>query len=49
MNLQDTGAPLRILGGGAVIWLAVGLFAARLQEYAAGMPTEAWKVLALGR
>lgn len=33
MNLQDTGAPLRILGGGAVLWLAVGLIAARLQDF----------------
>ncbi|MEW5739548.1 MAG: flagellar biosynthetic protein FliR [Myxococcota bacterium] len=48
MNLQDTGAPLRILGGGAVIWLAVGLFAARLQEYAAGTPDAMRLLLDLG-
>lgn len=34
MNLQDTGAPLRILGGGAVLWLGVGVIAARLQDVA---------------
>lgn len=34
MNLQETGAPLRILGGGAVVWLMVGLVAARLQDFA---------------
>jgi type III secretion protein T len=30
MNLQDSGAPLRILAGGAVSWLAVGLMMERL-------------------
>lgn len=49
MNLQDTGAPLRILGGGAVIWLAVGLFAARLQDFATGTPDALRMVLDLGR
>ncbi len=34
MNLQDTGAPLRILGGGAVLWLMIGLIASRLQDFA---------------
>ena len=34
MNLQETGAPLRILGGGAVVWMMVGLIAARLQDFA---------------
>ena len=34
MNLQETGAPLRILGGGAVVWLMVGLVASRLQDFA---------------
>ncbi len=34
MNLQETGAPLRILGGGAVLWLMVGLIASRLQDFA---------------
>ncbi len=30
MNLQETGAPLRIIGGGAVVWLSVGLLSERL-------------------
>ena len=30
MNLQETGAPLRILGGGAVVWLSLGLVSERL-------------------
>ncbi len=30
MNLQEVGAPLRILGGGAVVWLSVGLLSERL-------------------
>jgi type III secretion protein T len=34
MNLQETGAPLRILGGGAVLWLGISLLATRLQDVA---------------
>lgn len=30
MNLQELGAPLRILGGGVVLWLGVGLLCERL-------------------
>lgn len=30
MNLQDTGAPIRILAGGAVAWLAIGVVMERL-------------------
>jgi len=30
MNLQELGAPLRILGGGALVWLAVGVLCERL-------------------
>lgn len=30
VNLQETGAPLRILGGGALLWLGVGLMSERL-------------------
>jgi type III secretion protein T len=48
MNLQDAGAPLRVLGGGALVWLAIGLFAARLQDLASSVTTEALGVLALG-
>ncbi len=33
MNLQETGAPLRILGGGAVLWLFVAVIASRLQDF----------------
>ena len=40
MNLQETGAPLRILGGGAVVWLMIGLVAARLQDFALGHADE---------
>lgn len=34
MNLQETGAPIRILGGGAVLWLAIALIANRMQDLA---------------
>lgn len=30
MNLQDVGAPMRILGGGAVLWLSIGIVSDRL-------------------
>lgn len=30
INLQEVGAPLRILGGGALLWLGVGLLCERL-------------------
>jgi type III secretion protein T len=30
VNLQEVGAPLRILGGGVLLWLGVGLFCERL-------------------
>ena len=30
VNLQEMGAPLRILVGGALLWLGVGLFCERL-------------------
>jgi flagellar biosynthesis protein FliR len=48
MNLQETGSPMRILGGGAVLWLAVGLFAARLQELASQSPEALRAVSSLG-
>lgn len=35
INLQETGAPLRILGGGAILWLGVGLFSERLLAHVA--------------
>ncbi|MHB8872743.1 MAG: EscT/YscT/HrcT family type III secretion system export apparatus protein [Myxococcaceae bacterium] len=30
MNLQEVGAPLRIIGGGAVLWLGIGILCDRL-------------------
>jgi flagellar biosynthetic protein FliR/type III secretion protein T len=30
VNLQEVGAPLRILGGGALLWLGVGILCERL-------------------
>jgi flagellar biosynthesis protein FliR len=30
VNLQELGAPLRILGGGALLWLGVGVLCERL-------------------
>jgi flagellar biosynthetic protein FliR/type III secretion protein T len=30
LNLQDVGAPLRILGGGALLWLGIGVLCERL-------------------
>ncbi|MDY7228617.1 EscT/YscT/HrcT family type III secretion system export apparatus protein [Hyalangium rubrum] len=30
MNLQELGAPLRILGGGAILWLGIGVLCERL-------------------
>ena len=30
LNLQEVGAPLRILGGGALLWLGTGVFCERL-------------------
>lgn len=37
MNLSELGLPLRILGGGAVIWLSVGLIAERFVSFSDGM------------
>jgi type III secretion protein T len=36
MSLQEPATPLRILAGGALLWLTIGLLAARLQDFAAG-------------
>jgi len=49
MNLQETGAPLRILGGGAVLWLMVGLVLDRLLATAVEAPAAMGAVLELGR
>jgi type III secretion protein T len=35
MRLNDAGAPLRILGGGALLWLAIGVICERLLASAA--------------
>ncbi|MCA2977321.1 MAG: flagellar biosynthetic protein FliR [Myxococcaceae bacterium] len=49
MNLQEAGAPVRILGGGAVLWLSVGLLCERLLAAAASTPDSMRAVLELGR
>jgi len=49
INLQETGAPLRILGGGAVLWLTVGVIIDRLLAFVAGTPDSLHRVLELGR
>jgi len=36
MSLQDLASPLRILGGGAAVWISVGLIAERFLPFAAG-------------
>lgn len=36
MSLPETATPLRILAGGALLWLTIGLLAGRLQMFAAG-------------
>lgn len=44
MNLQEIGSPVRILGGGAVLWLSVGLISERLL---AGVLQSEWALHAL--
>lgn len=44
MNLQEVGAPLRILGGGAVLWISVGLLSDRLLS---GVLGSEWALFAL--
>ncbi|MBI3183610.1 MAG: flagellar biosynthetic protein FliR [Myxococcales bacterium] len=39
MNLAEVGAPLRILGGGAVVWLGLGVICDRLLSEVAGSST----------
>jgi type III secretion protein T len=34
MNLQEVGSPIRILGGGAIVWLGIGVFSQRVQVFA---------------
>ena len=38
LNPQELGSPLRILGGGAVVWLLVGMIAERALAFAADLP-----------
>ncbi len=48
MNLQEVGAPLRIVLGAAALWLSVGLIAQRLQEVALGYAEELKVIAILG-
>jgi len=45
MNLQDTAAPLKILGGGGLFWLALGVLAQRLQGLALETPDAMQRLL----
>lgn len=49
MNLQDTGAPLRILAGGSVAWLALGVVVNRLLGLVVDSDIAVHSVLSLGR
>jgi type III secretion protein T len=42
MNLQEFGAPLRILGGGALLWLGVGVLCERLLAEVANLEGALW-------
>jgi type III secretion protein T len=48
INLQDAGSPLKILGGGAVFWLMLGLAADRLMAFAADSSLSISDLLHLG-
>jgi flagellar biosynthetic protein FliR/type III secretion protein T len=48
MNLQEIGAPAKILAGGAVLWLMVGVIAARLELLCADLPETLRGLLVLG-
>ncbi|MBL8919693.1 MAG: flagellar biosynthetic protein FliR [Myxococcaceae bacterium] len=49
MNLQDTGAPARILAGGAVLWLSIGVVSERLLAAVVASPDALRSVLEAGR
>jgi len=49
MNLQDTGAPMRILAGGAVAWLAIGVVMERLLALVVDSDAAMQSVLFLAR
>ncbi len=48
-NLQEFSSPARILAGGAVLWLSLGLLCQRLMAFAAATPDSIASVLELGR
>ncbi len=48
MNLQEVGSPAKLLAGGAVSWLLVGVVAARLERGCVELPEVLHAVLALG-
>ncbi len=49
MNLQDTGAPLRILAGGAVAWMVLGVVMERLMTLVIDSETALGSVMLLAR
>lgn len=49
MNLQDVGSPLRILGGGALLWLTVGVLTERLLAEVVASPETLRSILELGQ
>jgi type III secretion protein T len=49
MRLNDVGVPLRILGGGALLWLAVGVMCERLLASAASIDGALYSVLRVAR
>ena len=48
MNVQDLGAPVRILAGGMVTWLGIGLIAQRLLAHSEAMTDAMRLVMGLG-
>jgi flagellar biosynthesis protein FliR len=48
-NLQEFSSPARILAGGAVLWLSLGLLCSRLMAFASTTPESIASVLELGR
>jgi type III secretion protein T len=49
MHLQDVGAPLKILAGGAVLFFTLGVVAERLLAGAAGSDIAMKHLVELGR
>lgn len=48
LQITELSAPLRILGGGAVLWLGVGLIAERLLQFTASQPGALQALLGAG-